>query len=72
MMTIREHFDNLRNAATTEEEYDTVCDMEQALYDNEEVDYEEWAEAHNVDLSAVDALTGETIFTLWSRDMSGE
>ena len=72
MMTIREYFDNLRNATTTEEEYEAVCDMEQALYDDEEVDYEEWAEANGVDLSAVDASTGETVFTLWCWDMCGE
>ena len=35
MMTIREYFDNLRNATTTEEEYEAVCDMEQALYVDE-------------------------------------
>jgi hypothetical protein len=71
MMTIREYF----ATATTEEEFLDRLEEEIDLYDaieREEVDLEEWATAHDVDLTAIDERTGELVVTLWAWDMCGE
>ena len=64
MMNIREYF---YSADGTEE-----VDLWNALENDEDFDLEAWATAHNVDLEAVDARTGEKFITLWTWDMCGD
>ena len=64
MMTIREYF--------TIERLEEESDLWETLETDEDFDFEEWAEEHDVDLDAIDERTGERVVTLWSWDMCGE
>ena len=72
-MTIREYFNN---ATMTEEEFLNKMTEEVELWDaienDEDFDLEGWAQAHDVDLDAIDEKTGETVYRLWLWDMCGE
>ena len=66
MMNIREYFQNLYNATTSEIEWNAVAEYEQSVYDMEE-GFEDWATAHNIDLSAMGAHE-ITILQYWAWD----
>lgn len=66
MMNIREYFQNLYNATTTEAEWDAVADYEQSVYDMEE-GFEDWAQENNVDLTAMGAH-GIAVLQYWAWD----
>ena len=66
MMNIREYFQNLYNATTSETEWDAVAEYEHSVYEMEE-GFEEWATAHNIDLSAMGAH-GISILQYWAWD----
>jgi hypothetical protein len=72
-MTIREYFNN---TAMTEEEFLNKMTEEVELWDaienDEDFDLEGWAQAHDVDLTAIEEKTGETFYTLWVWDMCGD
>ena len=65
MMNIREYFDNLYKTATTDEAFDAVMEYENSVYELD--DLEEWATAHNVDLTAVGAH-GILVVQYWGWD----
>lgn len=65
MMNIREYFDNLYKTATTDEAFDAVMEYENSVYELD--DLEEWAAAHNVDLTAVGAH-GILVVQYWGWD----
>ena len=59
MMNIKEYFDNLYMTATTDEEWEKINEYEHSVY--------EWAETHNIDLTAMGA-NGITILQSWAWD----
>ena len=67
MMNIREYFENLYKLAGLDE--DKVAELENEVYEMDDEDFEAWAQANNIDLSARDEKTGELVVTLWSWDM---
>ena len=73
MTNIREYF---YSPTMTEEEFLNKLTEEVELWEtleaDETFDFEAWAEAHGVDLEAVDETTGEQVVTLWSWDMCGD
>ena len=66
MMNIREYFQNLYNATTSETEWDAVAEYEQSVYDMEE-GFEDWAEEHNINLTAM-GNHGISILQCWAWD----
>ena len=66
MMNIREYFQNLYNATTSETEWDAVAEYEHSVYEMEE-GFEDWATAHNIDLFAMGAH-GITVLQYWAWD----
>lgn len=67
MMNIREYFENLYALAGLDE--DKVAELENEIYEMNDEDFEMWAQANNIDLSARDEKTGELVVALWSWDM---
>lgn len=69
-MTIREFFNTLYAAATTDEAFDAVMEYEIEVYEMEE-GFEEWACERNIDLFATQVVLGQpTLVTqLWAWDM---
>ena len=72
MMNIREYFDNLYNLTNTEYEFDEIVELEYAVYEMDEDDFEIYCSEHNIDLTARDERTGELVVTLWGWDMCGD
>ena len=66
MMNIKEYFDNLYMTATTDEEWEKINKYEHSIYEMEE-GFSEWAEAHNIDLTAM-GTNGITILQSWAWD----
>lgn len=75
MMNIREYFNSLYNATTTEEEWDKVSQYEEEVYElsqgDEETAFEEWANKHNVDLLSM-GQDNTLVVTYWCWDMSND
>lgn len=67
MMNIREYFNNLYDDAITDMDFEKVSDYEYSVYNMEEEDFEEWANSHNIDLTAIGAH-GITILQYWTWD----
>ena len=65
MMTIREYF-------ADETMWGEEADLWEILETDEDFDLREWAAEREVDLDAIDEITGERVLTLWSWDMCGE
>ena len=72
MMNIREFFQNLYDNAQDDFQFDEVVNYENAVYDKDDEDFEEWARENNIDLTARDERTGELVVILWGWDMCGE
>ena len=72
MMNIREFFENLYNNAQNDFQFDEVVNYENAVYDKDDKDFEEWARENDIDLTVRDKRTGELVVTLWSWDMCDE
>lgn len=68
MTNIKEYFNNLYNNAKTDKEWDAITDYETKVYEMEE-GFKEWANKNNIDLTATDSKTGETILQHWAWDM---
>ena len=68
MTNIKEYFNNLYNNAKTEKEWDAIADYETEVYEMED-GFKEWAKENNIDLTAIDSKTGETILQHWAWDM---
>lgn len=66
MMNIKEYFDNLYKTATTDKEWEKINEYEHSVYEMEE-GFEDWATAHNIDLSAMGAH-GITVLQYWAWD----
>ena len=66
MMNIKEYFDNLYMTATTDNEWEKINEYEHSVYEMEE-GFEEWAEEHNIDLTAMGAH-GISILQYWAWD----
>lgn len=64
MMNIKEYFDNLYKTATTDEEWEKINEYEHSVYEMEE-GFEEWAEEHNIDLTAM-GTHGISILQYWA------
>lgn len=67
MMNICEYFNNLYNEAATGIEFDAILDHEIEVHDMED-GFEEWAAAHNIDLTIVNPQTGITYLQHWDWD----
>lgn len=67
-MTIREYFETIENLETRWAEEGELWDAMQDF----DFDLDAWADAHGVDLDAMDARIGETVLTLWCWDMCGD
>ena len=76
-MTIREYFNNMYDAATTDEEFDEVNELERVMYnvliDNED-DFTTWAIEEGIDLTATEIIMGEEylVLTTWCWDVCGD
>ena len=66
MMNIKEYFDNLYMTATTDKEWEKINEYEHSVYEMEE-GFEEWAEEHNIDLTAM-GNHGISILQYWAWD----
>ena len=66
MMNIKEYFDNLYMTATTDKEWEKINEYEYSVYEMEE-GFEEWAEEHNIDLTAM-GNHGISILQYWAWD----
>ena len=66
MMNIKEYFDNLYMTATTDKEWEKINEYEHSVYEMEE-GFEEWAEEHNIDLTAI-GNHGISILQCWAWD----
>ena len=66
MMNIKEYFDNLYMTATTDKEWEKINEYEYSVYEMEE-GFEEWAEEHNIDLTAMGSH-GMSILQCWAWD----
>ena len=66
MMNIKEYFDNLYMTATTDKEWEKINEYEHSVYEMEE-GFEEWAEEHNIDLTAMGSH-GISILQCWAWD----
>ena len=66
MMNIKEYFDNLYKTATTDKEWEKINEYEHSVYEMEE-GFEEWAEEHNIDLTAM-GNHGISILQYWAWD----
>lgn len=64
MMNIKEYFNNLYMTATTDEEWEKINEYEHSVYEMEG-GLTEWAEEHNVDLTATGSH-GITILQYWA------
>ena len=72
MKNIREHFENLRNLTTNEEELDNILELENIVYEMDDEEFESYCHENDIDLTVRDERTGELVVTLWGWDMCGE
>lgn len=66
-MTIREYIDTI-----DEEERDEISETLYACSQEDWDDFEMWALANGIDLTARDSITGEYETVLWGWDMCGD
>lgn len=71
MMNVREYFDSLMSKMDLDEMFE-LEDQLLEMYYEDDGSFEEYMEAHNVDLSAKNEELGETYLTLWVWDMDGD
>ena len=76
-MTIREYFDNMYDAATTDAEFDEVTELQNVMYNvlvENEDDFTVWADEEGIDLTATEMIMGEEylVLTTWCWDMCGD
>ena len=76
-MTIREYFDNMYDATTTDAEFDEVTELQNVMYNvlvENEDDFTIWADEEGIDLTATEIIMGEEylVLTTWCWDMCGD
>lgn len=70
MKNIKEYFNNLYKAATTDEKWEKINEYETTVFNMENEEFFKWAEENEIDLNAKEKEEDKyTALTYWCWDM---